>query len=119
VTLAPRFVKKVQENKYGVMFLNVVEGPNLFLILVVLSNPFLPSSILNYALSLTKTKVSRYLFLTLTSRLIIVLFLVFLGSVFDIQNHPINILWLLLVYGFLFLIWYVWYHYGKKKQPKE
>lgn len=115
LTFAAYFAKKVEANKYGRRFLHVVDGPNGFLVLILLSNPFLPSSILNYALSLTKTKVPRYLFLTFTSRLIIVLFLVFLGSIFDIQNHPLNALWLFLSYFILFLAWYLWYHYRKKK----
>jgi len=116
MTLAPYFARKVEENKYGRMFLNVVDGPNLFAVLVILSNPFLPSSILNYALALTKTKLSRYLFLTITSRLVIVTFLVFLGSLFDIQTHPLNILWLFLVYFALLGLWLLWRHFCKKKE---
>ncbi|MDD3124144.1 MAG: VTT domain-containing protein, partial [Candidatus Izemoplasmatales bacterium] len=54
LTLAPYFAKKVEDNKYGKKFLNLVNGPNIWLVLILLSNPFLPSSILNYALSLTK-----------------------------------------------------------------
>ncbi|MDD3957407.1 MAG: VTT domain-containing protein [Candidatus Izemoplasmatales bacterium] len=119
VTLAPFFAKRVSENRYGKMFLNAVEGPNVFLILVIMSNPFLPSSILNYALSLTRTSVRRYLFLTITSRLIIIIFLVFLGSIFDIQNHPMNILWLALFYMALFGIWYFFYHHYRKNKPKN
>ncbi len=115
LTFAPFFFKKVEANKYGKMFLNVVDGPKVIPVLLIMSNPFLPSSILNYALSLTKTKVSRYLFLTITSRLIIVLFLVFLGSIFDIQNHPLNLLWLLLFYFVLFGFWYLWYRFHKNK----
>lgn len=118
LTFAPYFFKKVEENKYGKMFLNLVEGPKVIPVLLVMSNPFLPSSVINYALSLTKTKVSRYLFLTIMSRLIIILFLVFLGSIFDIQNHPLNLLWLLLFYFVLFGSWYLWYHFRKNKISK-
>lgn len=113
-TFAPYFARKVEENKFGKMFLNVVEGPNLFAIFIILSNPFLPSSILNYALALTKTKFSRYLFLTLTSRLVIIVFLVFLGSLFDIQAHPLNILWLFLAYFGLLGIWVLWRRFHKR-----
>lgn len=113
-TLAPFFTKKVQENKYGMKFLNLVSGPNTWLVLIIMSNPFLPSSILNYALSLTKIKFSRYLLLTTASRLIIVLFLVFLGSLFDIQNNPMNALWVLLMYFSLFGIWLLFTKIYKK-----
>ncbi len=115
VTLADYFVKKVKENKYGKMFLNIVEGKNIWLVLMFLSNPFLPSSILNYALSLTKVKVSKYIFLTVTSRLVIILFLIFLGSVFDIQSHPLNILWMMLAYFALLGAWIIYFKFGKKK----
>jgi len=117
LTLAQYFAKKVEDHKYGKMFLNLVSGPNAFLVLIILSNPFLPSSILNYALSLTKTKFTRYVFLTLSSRLIIILFLVFLGSIFNIQAHPLNILWVLLVYMGLLGLWLLWTKLLKKKQP--
>ncbi len=119
LTLAPYFARKVQENKYGKLFLDVVEGPKLFPILILMSNPFLPSSIINYVLSLTRTKFSRYVFLTLTSRLIIILFLIFLGSIFDIQSHPLNILWLFLFYTGMFGIWYLWYHRHSRKRGQD
>jgi len=115
-TFGPYFVKKVEDHKYGKKFLNMVSGPNVWLVLIILSNPFLPSSILNYAISLTKIKVSKYIFLTITSRLIIVMFLVFLGSVFDIQNHPINALWFILIYLVLFGIWMLWTKLKKNKE---
>ncbi len=114
ITLAPYFARKVEENKYGRMFLHIVEGPNVIPILLVLSNPFFPSSILNYALSLTKTRFWRYLFLTLTSRLVIILFLVFLGSVFDIQNHPLNLLWVMLAYLAIFGLWFLVFHHRSR-----
>lgn len=115
-TVADYFLKKVKENKYGKIFLNVVEGKNIWVVLMLLSNPFLPSSILNYALSLTKVKVSKYIFLTLTSRLIIILFLVFLGSVFNLQNHPLNVLWMMLVYFAMLGIWIIYLRSRKNKQ---
>ena len=119
LTLAPYFTKKVEDNKYGKKFLNLVNGPNTWLVLILLSNPFLPSSILNYALSLTKIKFSKYVFLTLTSRLIIILFLVFLGSLFNIQENPLNALWVLLVYFVILGIWFLWTQVlGKKPLEK-
>ncbi|MDT8337509.1 MAG: VTT domain-containing protein [Candidatus Izemoplasmatales bacterium] len=116
VTVADYFLKKVKENKYGKIFLNVVEGKNIWIVLMLLSNPFLPSSILNYALSLTKVKISKYIFLTLTSRLIIILFLVFLGSVFDLQNHPLNVLWMMLVYFAMLGLWILYLRSRKNKE---
>lgn len=117
LTVADYFAKKVKENKFGRIFLNVVEGKNIVVVLMLMSNPFLPSSILNYALSLTKVKVSKYIMLTISSRLIIILFLVFLGSIFDIQTHPLNVLWMMLVYFALLGGWilYLWINRNNDK----
>ncbi len=117
LTVADYFAKKVKENKFGRIFLNVVEGKNVVVVLMLMSNPFLPSSILNYALSLTKVKVSKYIMLTISSRLIIILFLVFLGSIFDIQTHPLNVLWMMLVYFALLGGWilYLWINRNNDK----
>ncbi len=119
LTLAPYFAKKVEGHKIGKKFLNLVNGPNTFLVLILLSNPFLPSSIMNYALSLTKIKFTKYLMLTTISRLIIVLFLVFLGSIFNIQENPLNALWVLLVYFSLLGIWLIWSKFSHKKHIEE
>ncbi len=119
-TISKRFVQKVEENKHGKWFINIVETGNTGLMLTILSNPLLPSSILNYAISLTNIKVNKYVFLTLTSRIIIILFLVFLGSIFDIQNKPINLLWVMLTYSGLILIYSLIIKWKKRcKKIKE
>ena len=104
-TLSQKFIDRVEENQYGRWFINIVEKGNTGLMLTILSNPLLPSSILNYAISLTNIKVKKYIFLTLTSRIIIVIFLTFLGSIFYIQNNPLNILWVMLVYTGIILLY--------------
>lgn len=104
-TISKKFVKKVEESEHGKWFIDIVETGNTGLMLTILSNPLLPSSILNYALSLTNIKVKKYVFLTLTSRIIIILFLTFLGSIFDIQDKPLNILWVMLVYSGIILVY--------------
>jgi uncharacterized membrane protein YdjX (TVP38/TMEM64 family) len=119
-TLSQKFVQKVEQNQYGKWFINIVENGSTGLMLMVLSNPLLPSAILNYALSLTNIKVSKYVFLTLTSRVIIVLFLVFLSSIFDIQSHPLNILWVMVAYAGIILVYgYILKLRNKKKKEHE
>jgi len=118
-TLSKKFIKKVESNDYGKWFVNVVEKGNTGLMLTILSNPLLPSSILNYAMSLTNIKPKKYVFLTLTSRLIIVLFLVFLGSIFDIQSKPLNILWVMLTYTGIIILYSLLIKYRNKFQNKK
>ncbi|HOO44372.1 MAG TPA: hypothetical protein PKU69_04790, partial [Bacillota bacterium] len=71
--------------------------------------------VLNYAISLTNIKVRKYVFLTLTSRIIIILFLVFLGSIFDIQSKPLNILWVMLTYSVIIILYGLFLKMRKKK----
>ncbi|MBI9009824.1 MAG: VTT domain-containing protein [Tenericutes bacterium] len=118
-TISKKFVEKVEKNHYGKWFIDIVESGNTGFMLMILSNPLLPSSILNYAISLTNIKVRKYIFLTLTSRIIIILFLVFLGSIFDIQSHPLNILWVMLSYSGIIIAYGVVLKYRKKLKEKE
>lgn len=103
-TLAMKFAHKVESNEMGRKFLNIAHGTNLGMMMVFLANPFMPSSILNYALSFTKIKTGTYVWLNLISRAIIMLFLVLLGSLFDIQNNPLNVVWISLAYLLVFVI---------------
>jgi len=118
-TLAPKFVNKVQQSEHGKWFIDIVQKGNTGLMLTILSNPLLPSSILNYAISLTNIKVKKYVFLTLSSRIIIVLFLVFLGSIFDIQSNPLNILWVMLTYTVIIVLYGIVIRYRKKLKKTE
>lgn len=103
-TLTAKFSEKVENNEIGRKFLDIAHGKNLGMMMVFLANPFMPSSILNYALSFTKIKTKTYVWMNLVSRLIIMIFFVFLGSLFDIQNHPINVIWLSMAYIVVFLV---------------
>jgi|GEM_PF-631306 len=115
-TLADYFIKKVKKYQYGQAFLHAVEGKSMWFVLALLSNPFLPSSILNYGLSLAKVKLRKYLFLTILSRLIIMLFMVFLGSIFSLQENPLNVLWMMLAYFFILGIWLIYLRTRKSKK---
>jgi len=98
------------------MFLEIAEGSKSVPILLLMSNPFLPSSIINYALSLTKIKTGRYIWLTIVSRFFVMMFLILLGSLFDVQNHLINIVWFTLAYSLLFVLWYIWFRIRRRKK---
>lgn len=116
LTLADYFVKKVRKYQYGKAFISAIQDKRTGFILVLLSNPFLPSSILNYGLSLAKVNVKKYIFLTLTSRLIIVIFMVFLGSIFSLQENPLNVLWMMVAY---FSILGLWILYLRSRRHKK
>ncbi|MGE4572060.1 MAG: TVP38/TMEM64 family protein [Candidatus Izemoplasmatales bacterium] len=115
-TFAEYFVKKIRKYKYGNTFIDAIQGRSTFFILTLLSNPFLPSSILNYGLSLANIKIKKYLILTIISRFIIIIFMVFLGSVFSIQKNPLNVLWMMLAYFFVLGIWILYLRSRKNKK---
>ncbi|MFP4477854.1 MAG: TVP38/TMEM64 family protein [Candidatus Izemoplasmatales bacterium] len=116
ITLADYFVRKVRKYKYGVTFLNAVEGKSKWFVLALLSNPFLPSSVLNYGLSLTKISLKKYILLTGLSRLFIIIFMVFLGSVFSLQENPMNVVWMMSVYFVILGLWLLYLNFLKKKK---
>jgi len=113
-TLADNFSAKVEKNEMGKKFLDIAQGKNVGLMLVFLANPFMPSSIFNYALSFTKIKTRTYIWMNFLSRFVIMVFFVFLGSLFDIQNHPINVIWLSIAYAAVFALIFFLKRKGKK-----
>jgi len=44
------------------------------------------------------------------------LFLIFLGSIFDIQSHPLNVLWMMLVYFILLGVWVLYLRASRKRK---
>jgi len=116
LTLADYFVRKVERYKYGKAFLNAIEGRSMWFVLALLSNPFLPSSILNYALSLAKVNTRKYVFLTVISRLIVMMFMVFLGSIFSLKKNPLNVLWMMLAYFAILVVWLIYMRQRKRKK---
>jgi uncharacterized membrane protein YdjX (TVP38/TMEM64 family) len=113
-----RFAAKIEASPFGQRFVNIAAGGNTGIILSLMCNPLLPGSIMNYVLAFTKIRVPRYIFLTGVSRVAIVVFIVFLGSVFNIQEHPLNALWLFLGYGLFFGLGWLYKKYVVKKKPK-
>jgi uncharacterized membrane protein YdjX (TVP38/TMEM64 family) len=103
-TFSKRFIDKVHAHPFGKKFLGMVQENRIWMVWMLLCNPFLPSSVMNYAISLTPISVPKYVGLTLGSRVVTISFLIFLGSLFNLQEHPLNVVWLMLVYGVLFLL---------------
>jgi uncharacterized membrane protein YdjX (TVP38/TMEM64 family) len=106
--IGPKVAAKIEKSEFGRKFRDIAATGNTGMILALMANPFLPSSLMNYVLSFTKIRVSRYVFLTGASRVAIILLIVFLGSLFNLQEHPLNLLWLLLAYTVLFVIGWIY-----------
>lgn len=72
---------------------------------LAMGNPFMPTSIFNYAFSLTRIDRKKYFFIVLTSRILLVGVLTLLGAAFSIEENPIAVLWVLLIYGGAYLMY--------------
>jgi uncharacterized membrane protein YdjX (TVP38/TMEM64 family) len=103
-SITPTLVKRLPQHPFIHRFLNAIDAKQSWMIFAFLANPFLPSSILNYLLALSPMQTRKYIILTATSRIVVITSLVFLGSVFRIQEHPWNLLWMMLFYGFVFVL---------------
>lgn len=114
-TFGERYLAKIEQSPFGRKFANVAAAGNTGLLLTLLCNPILPSSLMNYALSFTNIRIPRYVLLTGVSRIVIIVLIVFLGSVFNVQEHPLNVLWILLGYGILFLFGLLYKKFSVRK----
>jgi uncharacterized membrane protein YdjX (TVP38/TMEM64 family) len=103
-TITPSLSKTLPKHPVAERFLKAVDDKQSWMVFAFLANPFLPSSILNYLLALSPMSVKKYAILTASSRIVVIASLVFLGSLFQIQEHPWKLLWMVLFYAFLFLI---------------
>ena len=81
------------------------ERSNIFIILV-LSNPYTPAAIFNYAMAITKISVKRYFFITLISKTIVVILLAIMGFIFKVQDNILAIGWVILVYLGIYIIYF-------------
>jgi uncharacterized membrane protein YdjX (TVP38/TMEM64 family) len=103
-TITPSLSKTLPKHPVVLRFLKAVDDKQSWMVFAFLANPFLPSSILNYLLALSPMSAKKYTILTASSRIVVIASLVFLGSLLRIQEHPWNLLWMMLFYGLLFWI---------------
>lgn len=103
-SITPTLVQKIPKHPSIHRFLLAVDAKQAWVVFMFLANPFLPSSILNYLLALSPMQTRKYVILTTTSRIVVITSLVFLGSVFRIQEQPWNLLWMMLFYGAVFTL---------------
>lgn len=79
---------------------------NVFIILVM-SNPYTPASLFNYAMAITNIEIKKYLYITLISRTICIFLLALLGIFFKVQNNFLSLLWVVLVYVIIYLLFFI------------
>lgn len=90
--------KRIERNPDVLRASSWLEKKGFVFCSLAMGNPFMPTSIFNYAFSLTMINRKKYFFIVLTSRILLVGVLTLLGAAFSIEENPIAVLWVLLVY---------------------
>lgn len=72
--------------------------------ILFLSNPYIPTSIFNYAMALTGYSVKKYLVIVLISRTICITLLGVLGIVFNVGDDLTAIVWVFVTYIVVYII---------------
>lgn len=99
--------------------INWMENRSNTFMIMFLSNPYVPTSIFNYAMALTGYSVKKYLIIVLVSRTICILLLGILGVVFNVGEDLKAIIWVFLTYIIVYvIIWGVKKMLSKNKDKK-
>lgn len=98
---------KIENNPKILSIIKWLENRSTFFVILVMSNPYTPASLFNYAMAITNIEIKKYLYITLVSRSICIFLLALLGMVFKVQNNILSIIWVILVYVIIYLLFYI------------
>lgn len=115
-TFGLRLRKKIENNPKVLAIVKWLENRSNTFITLVMSNPYTPGSLFNYAMAITNIDVKRYFRIALISKTVNIIFLTLLGIVFQVQENVLSILWVSLVYAGVYLLFY---GYNKIKNKKK
>lgn len=105
-TFGLRLRQKIENNPKVLSIVRWLENRSSLFIILVMSNPYTPGSLFNYAMSITKIDIKRYFKITFISKTICIFWLAILGVIFQVQENVFSILWVILVYCIVYLIFY-------------
>lgn len=83
---------------------------NTSYLIIIMSNPYTPTSIFNYAMALSGFATKKYLIIIVITKIIEISLLGLLGVVFKIGNSIMSFVWITLTY----IVIYVLAWLGKK-----
>ena len=117
--IGKRFLNKIKDKKKVLKTIEWIENRSNTSMILFLSNPYVPTSIINYAMALTGYSTKKYLIIIIVSRIICVSLLGTLGLIFNIGADPLAILWICLIYVAIYIIIWLIKKYIKIKKEKE
>lgn len=118
--IGKKFREKIKDKEKILRAVEWIENRSNTFMILFLSNPYVPTSIFNYAMALTGYSIKKYLIITIVSRIICVGLLGVLGMVFGVGDDIKSIIWICLTYvAIYFIIWFVKKVYIKKEKENE
>ncbi len=98
------FREKTKNKEKIVKAIEWMENRSNSFMILFLSNPYIPTSIFNYAMALTGYSVKKYLVIVLISRTICITLLGVLGIVFNVGDDLTAIVWVFVTYIVVYII---------------
>ena len=98
------FREKTKNKEKIVKAIEWIENRSNSFMILFISNPYIPTSIFNYAMALTGYSVKKYLVIVLISRTICITLLGVLGIVFNVGDDLTAIVWVFVTYIVVYII---------------
>lgn len=119
-SLGKWFRKKVEKNEKVVKAMEWINKVNTSYLIIIMSNPYTPTSIFNYAMALSGFATKKYLIIIVITKIIEISLLGLLGVVFKIGNSVMSFVWITLTYIILYvLVWLGKKCYLKRRKKDE
>ena len=115
------FRKKV-ENEKVVQTIQRINKVNTSTLILLLSNPYTPTSIFNYAMAISGFQTKKYLLVISVSRIIELTLLGLLGIIFQVGDGIVSFVWITLTYIIVYMLIWLWrkcYLKRRKKMNKK
>ena len=116
------FRKKVEKNEKVVQTIQRINKVNTSTLILLLSNPYTPTSIFNYAMAISGFQTKKYLLVISVSRIIELTLLGLLGIIFQVGDGIVSFVWITLTYIIVYMLIWLWrkcYLKRRKKMNKK
>lgn len=116
------FRKKVEKNEKVVQTIQRINKVNTSTLILLLSNPYTPTSIFNYAMAISGFQTKKYLLVISVSRIIELTLLGLLRIIFQVGDGIVSFVWITLTYIIVYMLIWLWrkcYLKRRKKMNKK
>ena len=115
------FRRKVESNEKVVNAMRWINKCSTPYLIIIMSNPYTPTSIINYSMALTGFETKKYLLIIVVSKIFEIALLGLLGVVFKVGDNLLSFVWITLTYVIIYLL--VWlgrkFYYKRRKKDEQ